>query len=73
MVHHRRNYWSEVSEVCGIHVNDHNAWNESSIQSIPLKDRLKGGTDGDMRLGFMKSMLNWVPEREKMVAEPLNH
>ncbi len=56
------------SEVCGIHVNDDNAWNGSSIQFIPLKNRLEGGTDGDIRLNFIKSMLNWVPERRKMVA-----
>ena len=48
-------------------------WKGSSIQPTLLEDRLEGETDIEMFLDFIRSMLNWVPEKRKTAAELAMH
>jgi len=63
----------ERSKIRDLYFNDHDKWNDSKIQSVNLKERLEGGRDIDVFLDFLKSMLDWIPERRKPAAELINH
>ena len=61
------------NEVHELYFDDYGQWKESNLQSISLEDRLEGGTDIDVFLDFIKSMLDWLPEKRRTAAELLKH
>ena len=63
----------ERNEVRELYFDDHGQWKGSSLQTIYLEDRLEGGTDIDVFLDFIRSMLDWVPEKRKTAAKLLKH
>ena len=61
------------SEFCELYFDDHGQWKGSQLQPISLEDRLDRGADTDVFLDFVKSMLNWLPEKRRTAAELLQH
>ena len=56
-----------------LYFDDPGQWKGLNIHSTRLEDRLEGGIDTDIFLDFIKSMLDWVPEKRKTAAELLKH